>query len=84
MSNKALDSTLPVNLAEVKFNELDNWLGVMELDPPNSREEKKAMYDRLLDILADMFESKNKNNHSRVKPLKRKIILKEMRKIIDR
>lgn len=81
MSNKELDGGLPVNLAAIKFNELDNWLGIMDIDPPNCREEKQAMYDRLLDILADMFEPKN---NSGPELISKKIILKEMRKIIDR
>jgi hypothetical protein len=81
MSNKQVDSTLPSNLAEIKFNELDNWLGIMDVDPPKSRDEKQQMYDRLLDILADMFESKN---NLPFQPVNRKILYKEMRKVIDR
>ncbi|MDH2901115.1 MAG: hypothetical protein PXY39_09100 [archaeon] len=81
MSNKQLDSALPVNLAEIKFNELDNWLGIMDLDPPKSRDDKQAMYDRLLDILADMFEPKD---NLPFQPINKKILLKDMRKIIER
>jgi hypothetical protein len=83
MSNKQLDSPLPstTSLAESKFNELDNWLGLMEVDPPKSREEKQAMYDRLLDILADMFEPKS---DTPFRPLDRRLLLKDMRKIIER
>jgi hypothetical protein len=43
------------SLAEQKFNELDNWLGVMDLDPPKSPEEKQVMYGRLMEILEKMF-----------------------------
>jgi hypothetical protein len=81
MSNKQLDGALPVNLAEAKFNELDNWLGIMDVDPPNTHGDKQAMYDRLLDILADMFEPEDT---PRPEPVSRKVLLKEMRKIIDR
>jgi hypothetical protein len=81
MSNKQFDSALPVNLAEIKFNELDNWLSIMDVDPPKSREEKQAMYDRLLDILADMFEPKSNLSHP---PIDKKLLFSEMRKIIDR
>jgi hypothetical protein len=42
---------------KTKFNELDNWLGIMDIDPPTSEIEKKAMYVRLIDILDDLFES---------------------------
>ncbi len=71
----------PLGLAEVKFNELDNWLGIMRVDPPKSREEKQAMYDRLLDILADTFEP---NTYVPMELVNRNVLLKQMRKIIDR
>ncbi|MHB1907535.1 MAG: hypothetical protein ACYCQJ_01535 [Nitrososphaerales archaeon] len=39
-----------------KFNELDNWLGIMDIDPPKTAKEKQAMYERLMAILELMFE----------------------------
>ncbi len=99
-NSKQLDSsTLPAsNLAEIKFNELDNWLAIMELDPPVTFEEKHAMYQRLIEILADMFEPKNKRQRNyddaddyayripRRPPEARSkhVLFREMRKIIDR
>ena len=71
----------PLSLAELKFSELDNWLGIMEVDPPTSREEKQVMYDRLLDILADTFEP---NNYLPIEHLNKTTFRKQMRKIIDR
>jgi hypothetical protein len=81
-NNKQLDRSFPVNLSEIKFNELDNWLGIMDVDPPESREEKQAMYDRLLDILADMFEPEE-NNES-FQHVDKRLLFKDMRKIIER
>ena len=46
-------------LAEQKFNELDNWLGIMDLDPPQSSEEKRVMYRRLMEILEVMFNDRH-------------------------
>jgi hypothetical protein len=98
-NSKQLDSsTLSAsNLAEIKFNELDNWLAIMELDPPVTFEEKHAMYQRLIEILADMFEPKNKKQRNnddegydylipcRPPEARSKLVLfREMRKIIDR
>jgi hypothetical protein len=81
MSSKQFDGAPSVSLAEIKFNELDNWLGIMDVDPPKSREEKQAMYDRLLDILADMFEPKS---NLPFQTSDKKLLFKDMRKIIGR
>lgn len=43
------------------FNEFDNWIHIMEVDPPVSTREKQAMLERLEDILDDIFESMNSN-----------------------
>ncbi len=81
MSSKQFDGTPFTKLAEIKFNELDNWLGLMDVDPPKSHEEKRAMYDRLLDILADMFEPQTMLPFQTVN---RRLLFKDMRKIITR
>jgi hypothetical protein len=78
---------------KTKFNELDNWLGIMDLDPPRTELEKKAMYVRLVDILDDLFESgspkskqvrsKRSNKRLRVRLNKRQI-WQQMQTIIER
>jgi hypothetical protein len=50
-----MTSKQAASLAEQKFNELDNWLGIMDLDPPQSAEDKWVMYRRLMEILEVMF-----------------------------
>lgn len=57
-----------------KFNELDNWLGIMDIDPPKTTREKQAMYERLMAILELMFEQPYPGKAS---------IQKDMRKIIE-
>lgn len=71
-----------VSLARAKFNELDNWLGIMDLDPPRSPEEKQAMYQRLMEILEEMFKPKRV---AVAKPAHyRDYLQREMRKLIER
>ena len=72
MSNKQVGSIVPSS-----FNELDNWLGIMDVDPPKSFGEKRAMYERLMDILETMFETPEKDYPGK------ETIQKEMRKIIE-
>jgi hypothetical protein len=38
-----------------RFNELDNWLELMELDPPSTRADKTAMRERLVEIVDRLF-----------------------------
>ena len=77
-----------------KFNELDNWLGIMDIDPPITSVEKEAMYERLLDILDDMFAGIEKqpqtlnpgtisDNTNFTQPSKKQLFA-EMQKIIGR
>jgi hypothetical protein len=79
-----------LGLAEQKFNELDNWLGVMDLDPPKSPEEKQLMYGRLMEILEKMFRdphaSKLESSPSAaLNSLDRKrIFSRDLRKVIPR
>jgi hypothetical protein len=74
-----------VSLARAKFNELDNWLGIMDLDPPRSPQEKQAMYQRLMEILEEMF--KPKRAVAKLVPTSsahRDYLQREMRKLIER
>jgi hypothetical protein len=77
---------------KVKFNELDNWLGIMDVDPPRDEAEKKAMYLRLIDILDNLFEAERttksrrtsrKIRSIRVRPSKIQI-QEQMQRIIPR
>lgn len=75
------------SLAEQRFNELDNWLGIMDLDPPQSSEEKQAMYQRLMEILETMFDPKEVkvgSSFSSLSTLDRKTLYRDLRKIIQR
>lgn len=71
-----------MSLAREKFNELDNWLGIMDLDPPRSPEEKQAMYRRLMEILEEMFKPKVARASSA--PVHKEYLHREMRKLIGR
>jgi hypothetical protein len=78
---------------KAKFNELDNWLGIMDIDPPHDEEEKRAMYVRLIDILDNLFDAETAGkNYARPRKIKEKArparwskqqIQQQMRKIID-
>ncbi len=72
-------------LSKDEFNELDNWMHIMNVDPPSSMIEKLAMCDRLLDIL----ESPVKDTYRLTLdiqsfPLTKKELRAEMRRIIER
>lgn len=72
-------------VGENGFNELDNWLEIMDVDPPNSMPEKRAMYERLLDILADTLEGVESRPREVVyAPPDKKHLRQEMRSIIER
>ena len=66
------------------FSELDNWLGIMDMDPPVSLPEKRMMYERLLDILADTLEGNDlePDKIAYIPPNKTELY-KEMRRIIE-
>ncbi len=66
------------------FSELDNWLGIMDMDPPISLLEKRIMYERLLDILVDTLEGNDPIPQKVAYTLPNKAKLrKEMRRIIE-
>ena len=48
------------------FNELDNWMGIMEVDPPKNREDKWGMYLRLNEIVEGLLAGQQQ---PRVQPL---------------
>jgi hypothetical protein len=79
-----MSKTEPIALAEIKFNELDNWLGIMQLDPPKTFSEKRVMYERLMEILELMFEPSDGKGTNSSRRINRRLILRDMRKIIDR
>lgn len=64
------------------FNELDNWLEIMDIDPPHTVPEKRVMYERLLDILAKSLE--NPEEASQYQYPTKKQIRRDMRRIIER
>ncbi|MGI0085494.1 MAG: hypothetical protein ACREBQ_10470, partial [Nitrososphaerales archaeon] len=67
------------------FNELDNWLEIMDVDPPHSMPEKRIMYERLLDILADTLEGNAAPPQAiDFVPLSKKQLHQEMRAMIER
>ncbi len=67
------------------FNELDNWLEIMDVDPPHSTPEKRVMYERLLDILADTLEGGAPQPQVIVyAPPSKRQLRQEMRSIIER
>jgi hypothetical protein len=76
------------SLAEQKFNELDNWLGIMDLDPPHSSEEKRLMYKRLMEILEVMFDAEDPHSatlaQSSLDSLDKKSYYRDLRKLIPR
>jgi hypothetical protein len=80
MSNK---ETAIRPIGENGFNELDNWLEIMDIDPPSSIPEKRVMYERLLDILEDTLESDPLPEFTYSPPNKRQL-RREMREIIER
>jgi hypothetical protein len=66
------------------FNELDNWLEIMDKDPPLSLNEKRVMYERLLDIMADTLEHDGfEPEKTEYTPLNKTTLHREMRRIID-
>ncbi len=66
------------------FSELDNWLGIMDIDPPVSMPEKRMMYERLLDILADTLEENDlEPDEIAYIPPNKTELYKEMRRIIE-
>jgi hypothetical protein len=77
---------------KAKFNELDNWLGIMDIDPPRGETDKRMMYVRLIDILDNLFqaESSTKNSRklkattssNRLRPSKQQI-REQMKRIIE-
>lgn len=75
-----------VSLAEQKFNELDNWLGIMDLDPPRSPEEKREMYMRLIEILEVMFDPRSAalRQSSFDSSFDKKSFYRDLRKLIPR
>ena len=76
------NSPQSISLAGEKFNELDNWLGIMDVDPPSSIQEKRAMYERLMEILEIMFEPKNVT--ATTTTINRRQFHHDMQKIIER
>jgi hypothetical protein len=76
------NSPQSISLAGEKFNELDNWLGIMDVDPPSSTQEKRAMYERLMEILEIMFEPNSVT--ATTTPVNRRQFHRDMRKIIER
>jgi hypothetical protein len=67
-----------------KFNELDNWLGIMDIDPPRTEIEKRAMYIRLIDILDDLFKTGSSGKRRAVHFARnKKQIQQMMQKIIE-
>lgn len=76
------------SLAGQKFNELDNWLGIMDLDPPKSSEEKRVMYRRLMEILEVMFDDDDPRSatlgQSSFGSLDKKSFYRDLRKLIPR
>ena len=75
----------PKPLSKDEFSELDNWMQIMNVDPPSSTVDKLAMCDRLLDILeSPVKDTYRLTSDIQSFPLTKRELRAEMRRIIER
>ena len=70
---------------DANFNELNNWLEIMDVDPPHTAEDKKAMHERLNEIFEDLLAEEDLGaGLASYKHVDKKALHREMVAIINR